>query len=186
MQLVAHKFTEVGTVQRYRYWIIMAVVVFLGGYAYSYVQNAGPQPVRGDQSELVRLNERALITMQYILSDGRPAGLEHMEPGLELVGASYDELIGANPTWSILRFNADELVVEVTCLTHTGGYLGERDGLVAVFDGLPGPCSVLRELTQIPVSKMPADTRLVLQQGKLTFTDDNQMQELLDGLVGDG
>jgi hypothetical protein len=169
-----------------RYLALLALVVFLGGFAYSYAKGNGRQVIN-ERSNLVRLNERALVTMQYILGDGRRAGLERTESNLiGLTGASFDELTQAYPTWNILRFNADELVLEVHCEAHTGGYIGEHDGYVAVFDGTPGPCSVLRELTKIPVSKTPSGEMEYIRQGRLTFSDDNSMQELLDGLTDDG
>ncbi|MGI6541951.1 MAG: BofC C-terminal domain-containing protein [Limnochordia bacterium] len=170
-----------------RLFALLAAAAFLGGFAYSYAKREGRPAVKSDRPDLVRLNERALVTMQYMLADGRRAGLEHAEADLiGFTGASYDDLSQAHPAWNILRFNTDELVVEVRCEAHTGGYIGERDGYVAVFDGAPGPCSVLRELTKIPVSKLPPGEQEYLRQGRLTFADDNVMQELLDGLMGDG
>lgn len=164
-------------------WLGLGIVLFVGSFAFTYARLLPGHDIGGNAEE--RLAAGAYMTLRHILGDGRRgAEVSSVIPD-DLVGATLSDLRRREPSWSVVRFTADELVAEVRCASSLdGGFLGEKDGWVAVFDGQPGACSVLREITDIPLESVRASERDRLQVG-IPFADDDERQQLIDGLVGD-
>lgn len=170
-------------------WAGLALVLFVGSFALSYARlnlnnTANGSGVGGQNTK--RLSSDAFVSLRYILADGRKGGEERLDQvPADLIGASLNDIRKTRPAWSIIRFQVDELVAEVRCEKTSGGYLGTRDGRVAVFEGTPGPCSVLREVTEVPLEQVRIEERTRLEKGLIHFADEDNLQELLDGLVRD-
>lgn len=169
-------------------WLVAALALFSGSFAYTYSRLSTNQSARlsGANDAVKRLNANAAVVLRYVLSDGRRGSELHLDTvPADLVGVSLAEARTVYPDWSIIRFDADELIADVRCTAHTGGFLGIRDGRLAVYDGVPGPCSVLKEQTDIPLESVRPEERSKLEQGLMTFENEDNLQELLDGLVID-
>ena len=164
-------------------WFGVGVLLFAASFAFTYYRLLPDRSLVTHSEE--RLAAGARMILRHILDDGR-RGAEASEPvPAELIGATLLDIHRRHPTWIIVRFTADEIVAEGRCApSPKGGYLGERDGRVAIFEGHPGACSVLRELTDIPVESIRPDERERLKAG-MPFADEDERQQLIDGLMGD-
>ncbi len=140
----------------------------------------GEPPVEAAASE--RLAPGAELIQRYRL----PSGAE----GLPVVGPLPSELVGLDPQgvarlhpdWQIESWAADRLVVVVPCAVQPGeGFVGLQEDHVAVFEGRPGPCSALRELTDIPAGQLARFLLTDLREG-IPFRDENELLQIMEGL----
>ncbi|BAS28320.1 hypothetical protein LIP_2480 [Limnochorda pilosa] len=67
------------------------------------------------------------------------------------------------------------------CRPAEGRFLGIHRGKVAVFDGLPGGCSVLREDLGLPAGELPSYQRETLEAG-IPFTSETERLQIMEGL----
>lgn len=170
-------------------WLAFGVLLFAGSFAFTYARlspDDGRLGGSGGRLADERLVEGASLTLRYVLEDGRRGEEHRLDLPQALVGATLGDLRQREPAWSVLRFGSDELVAEVRCSPLIGedGYLGEKEGMVAVFEGKPGGCGVLREVTNIPLGELRPEDQERIKAG-MAFHSLDEWQQLLDGLVGD-
>lgn len=168
-------------------WLGLAIVLFAGSFALTYARLLPAKEWLGQAAPGLdeRLSAGASLTLRYILADGQRGSEERLWLPDDLIGATVSDLRRQRPSWSIVRFTPEELVAEVRCAPSSGGgFLGEKEGRVAVFEGEPGACGILRQITDIPVDSIRPEERQRLQLG-IPFRDGDERQQLLDGLLGD-
>lgn len=164
-------------------WLGLGILLFAGSFAFTYARLLPDQGYATGNEE--RLGLDAQMTLRYVFDDGRRGSETNGPVPTELIGATLVDVRRRQPSWSVVRFTADEIVAEVRCAPSSkGGYLGEREGRVAVFDGQPGACSVLREMTDLPVESVSPSERERLKIG-IPFADEDDRQQLVDGLMSD-
>lgn len=106
--------------------------------------------------------------------------------GLDLIGLDYEKASKKFDGWVIEKFSVEEVVLfssveglDKQCLENS--YIGVKDGLVTVFYGKPMEGTVVRKLTNISVSSLPASEVADLNQG-IPVSNDQEIYEILEGL----
>lgn len=130
------------------------------------------------------IGEGAEIVLRHVMDQGDEAGVEVMQASEELVGLSLAEVSALRPSWRIRSFSPERIVADVPCAPGAGGFLAEREGRVAIFDGTPAGCHRLREVTTISVDHLSPEAREALVSG-ITFAGDEDLPQLLEGLLGE-
>lgn len=142
---------------------------------------AGRPPQTGASPQAATVQQSASVTLRYQLPNGEVKEVTNPVPA-ELVGAVLSNAAAIRPDWHIVELQPEKIVADVTC--SSGGYLGVYNGYVAFYKGEPGPCSILETVTDIEVASVHPAARAKLPNG-IAYADDNQRQELLDGLIFD-
>ena len=90
-------------------------------------------------------------------------------------------------------WNEEMVETSATGLLHSGNvdrdcrecqtfiFVGVKDGYVAVYKGLPRPDAVLREITDIPVSRLPPHLQEELKQG-IIIRSEEELARFLEGI----
>lgn len=107
------------------------------------------------------------------------------KPTEKLIGLTIYQLQKVYQGWVFDKFDSDEvdmtLRVDSYCREHANNmYIGIQDGSVAVFYGKPGARSIIKEKTNIPVSKFMAQDIEELRHGMVV----QSKEELLRTLEG--
>ena len=107
------------------------------------------------------------------------------KPTGKLVGLTIYQLQKVYQGWAFDKFDSDEvdmtLHVDNYCREHANNmFIGIQDGSVAVFYGKPGARSIIKEKTDIPISKFMAQDIEELRHGMVV----QSKEELLRTLEG--
>lgn len=163
---------------------ILAMTLFAGGFALV-VFRWSPGPPGNDAPSPIgqtALEKGAEIVLREVLPDGSAVAIQVMDVADELVGLSLPQLQGVRPQWRVASFAPSRVVVDVPCRPHEdGGFLGEQSGYVAIFEGNPAGCYVLRELTNIRIDELPEHGRAAILSG-IPYQRDSDLPQILDGL----
>lgn len=128
------------------------------------------------------VEEGAELVLRYV-ADGSVARSEVVPVSRELIGLSLTEVRGLRPEWTVLSFAPTRLVVEVPCAPEgPGGFIKEREGLVAIYSGVPDGCYKLEELTGLEVKSLPPEAQQAVSQG-IEFDDRADLPQILEGLT---
>ncbi len=165
-------------------WLGVVATLFVVGLGAAFLFAGAGAPPAGVMPAPAgaRVQADARVTLRYMLPDGSEASLLTTAIPADLVGATLSEARALRPDWEIVDLQRDRLAADVRC--PTGGYLGVQDGLVAIFAGRPGPCSVLQVVTEMTLASVHPAAQEKLLEGMI-FADDDERQALLDGLVSD-
>lgn len=127
----------------------------------------------------------AEAVLHHMLADGRIAATEVFDLPGELVGLDIPGLRSVRPSWLIVSFASERVVANVPCgaVEDTAGFIGERDGKVAVFRGRPDACHELMQVTDIDarlLSTAAPDAR----SATIPWETVAEVPYILDGLQG--
>jgi len=148
----------------------------------------GPKEPPGRPSDApagVVLAPGAEAVIHYLLGDGRVAATDVTAVPDALVGLTLPELQTARPEWRIVSFAPERVVASVACgpVSGTAGFIGAKDGKVAVFRGRPEGCHELEELTGIDAGVLGVGARAD-SAGVIPFDDPSEVPHILEGLTG--
>ncbi|MBO2520570.1 MAG: BofC C-terminal domain-containing protein [Clostridia bacterium] len=168
-------------------WIVIAAGTFLFlatlGYTYArftrFPEPAGRPEARGESV----LEDGAELVLRHVADGGAVTASEVIPVGEELVGLSLSEVRGLKPHWTVLSFSPSRLVVDVPCEPEgPGGFIGQRDGAVAIFAGRRDGCHQLVELTGLRIESLSAEAQQAVAEG-IEYESPGDLPQLLEGLV---
>ena len=192
--------------RRWDRWVTVLLAAGLGlasfVTAYRWSQTAGTPPLPGgpaparaapqaerDSSPSPADGGRLLPGAELIQRFVLPSGAEGVPAAgpvpAELVGLDRAGVERARPEWRIQSWSPDRLVVEVPCQVEPEeGFVTLQGDWVAVFEGRPGPCSALRELTDISVLGLARFLVTDLKAG-IPFRSEAELLQIMEGLRGE-
>lgn len=165
--------------------VIYLVGLFLGvaAFGYSYLRyGAGPPPAEPQNRLETVIQEGAELVLRHVAGQ-EVAWSEVVPVEPELIGLTLAELRGIRPQWSVQSFSPNRLVVDVPCQVQgSGGFVGEREGRLAIFSGTPAGCYELQQLTDIMVEDLAPEARQAVQSF-IVYDDPGDLPQILDGLT---
>ena len=160
------------------------LLLVAAGFGYAYLRfGVDRRPLADPPNRLEGVvQEGAELVLRYV-ADGVVAWSEVLPVGEELVGLSLAEVRGLRPEWTVLSFAPTRLVVDVPCEPQgPGGFIRERDGLVAIFSGIADGCHKLMELTDLKVETLPLEAQEALRRG-IEYDERSDLPQILEGLT---
>lgn len=108
------------------------------------------------------------------------------KPADNLVGLNLSQVQKVYEGWTIDKFDNQEVVmnlkVDSFCREHANNtFIGVKDGHVAVYYGKPGPRAILKEMTQIPLTRLSAQDADEIKRG-LAVQSREELLRTLEGL----
>ncbi|MDR3562710.1 MAG: BofC C-terminal domain-containing protein [Negativicutes bacterium] len=105
------------------------------------------------------------------------------KPAENLVGLSLYQVQKVYNGWTIDRFDAQEvdlsLKVDSYCREHANNqFVGAKDGFVAVFYGKPGAKAIVKEITDIPLSRLSGEDVDELRRGLVVQSREDLLRTL--------
>lgn len=166
---------------------IICAALFGAAFAVAFLW-LGPkeQPGRSPgPSSKVAVAPGAEAVVHYLLVDGHIAATDVSKVPDALVGLTLQELQNARPEWSIVSFAPERVVASVPCgpVTGAAGFIGVKDGKVAIFRGRPGGCHELQEVTDIGAEHLGASANQSAES-VIPFDDPSELPFILEGLKG--
>jgi len=108
------------------------------------------------------------------------------KPASNLIGLNLSQVQGVYVGWTIDKF--DSQVVELSrkvdsyCPEHANNlFIGIKDGMVAVFYGKPGSKAIVKEVTNIPVTRLSSEDAVEIGQG-LPVRSQAELLRTLEGM----
>ena len=161
------------------------MLLFAAAFAFTFAvfkPDRAPRP--GPEPDApVALLETAEAVLHYLREDGRIASTEVVSLPGDLVGLTLPELAAARPDWRVVSFAPERVVASVPCgpVTGASGFVGPRDGKVAVFRGSPEGCHELVEITNLNADLLGEGPE---RPAYIPFEDPAELPFILDGLRG--
>ncbi|MBP2643074.1 MAG: hypothetical protein H6Q67_961 [Firmicutes bacterium] len=102
-----------------------------------------------------------------------------------LVGLTLTQVKNIYSGWAIEKFDSHEVIMTLTidsfCRDHVNNmFLGVHDGKITIFYGHPGPKAIVKEVTDIPVSRLQEKDAEDVRRGLVV----GSREELLRALEG--
>lgn len=191
---IAKIFGFLPSVKKRRKTLIGGIILLLLGlvYLWNYDRQYDYSPHGFSETEVAKQEGKIKITANTDLIQ-KTRYLKCMDeeilrtkPADDLIGLNYSQTQKIYPKWNIEKFDTDEvemtLEINSMCREHANNiFIGIRDGYVAVFYGVPGPKAILKEVTNIPLSKiMPEDLKEI--SSGLRVSSREELLRTLEGM----
>ncbi len=177
--------------------LILASVVILGFIAIRLYAGA-LSPLRGgmmpvpQETEVARPDSKIKITattdlvQKIVYLKCNDEETFRTKPADNLVGLNLSQVQKVYEGWTIDKFDNQEVVmnlkVDSFCREHANNtFIGVKDGHVAVYYGKPGPRAILKEMTQIPLTRLSAQDADEIKRG-LAVQSREELLRTLEGL----
>jgi len=179
--------------------VLCAAAVYAGIHIRNYLEGSGPaalglyagapyasatpaaedSPSPSPMPEIAKIRADTTIVYEYHHEDGQTDTSQEAAPYF-LIGMTEEEMTSQFTDWKVVEFSADKVVMRREIPGKSGQYyiVGVKDGYVAVFYQTPINGTNLKEITDTPVSTLPASDRQRLEDG-IEITGDAALARIM-------
>lgn len=167
--------------------LLLFVICGLSVYAiYGGTEAFQKEQAVGNFETQVRVAPQTKIQQIYEYRLCKDEKTETSFPSAELIGLEYGQFEQVYPGWEIAAFTETEvkliLPVDDFCPWHKNHrFIGEKDGVVAIYCGKPDDRPVLTQQTDVQLSSLHPQVAEEIKQG-LRFENKEEMLRLLEGI----
>lgn len=179
----------------YRFVWLFGILLLAGLSAYFYLPGlsfSDGSPVKEKETEFVRQDAAVKVSPQtdiyqrIVYSKCGDEESLRTKPADNLIGMHLSQFQKVYTGWNIEHFDANEIKMTLTidslCREHANNmFIGQKDGYVTVFYGLPGRKPIVKEVTKIPVNHLTQDDIAELQRG-IVVQSKEEMLRTLEGM----
>ncbi|EGO61845.1 BofC C-terminal domain-containing protein [Acetonema longum] len=176
----------------YRFVWLFGILLIVGLLAYFYLPGlsfSDGSSVKEMETELVKQDASVKIFPQtdiyqrIVYSKCGDEESSRTKPADSLIGMNLLQFQKVYTGWNIDHFDASEvrmtLTIDSMCREHANNiFIGQKDGYVTVFYGLPGRKPIVKEVTKIPVNHLTQDDVAELQRGIVVQSKEDMLKTL--------